>query len=96
MISHNILEDRQTLNNPQEFYMDFFTNIVQKKFNERKKFSKVRSEVNLKKIDEVNKNRIRYNKSLFDKNDRKIKNKCIKKKQLSTNNVLKVGNALFS
>ena len=31
MISQNILENSQTLNNPHEFYKDFFTNIVEKK-----------------------------------------------------------------
>ena len=68
-ISQNILENRQTLNNPQEFYMDFFTNIVQEKINKRKKFAKSKKDVNTKKNNEVNKVKIRSRKSIFDKND---------------------------
>ena len=88
MISHNILEDRQTLNNPQEFYMRFFTNIVKKKISTRKKSSKTKKEINAKKLSEVNKNRIRSNKHLLDIND-KGKTKHIGSRPHSTSDVIK-------
>ena len=80
MISHNILESRQTLNNPEEFYKELFANIVQKKFNKRKKSGKIKKEV---------KNKIRSNKYLFDSNDRgKIKNGGILKRPYSTSDII--------
>ena len=90
MISHNILEDRQTLNNPQEFYMGFFTNIVQKKINKRKKSIKVKKDIYKKKSGDINKSRHRSNKYLIDNNDKlKIKNKRTFKRPYSSNNVIK-------
>ena len=53
MISHNISEDRQTLNNPQEFYMRFFTNIVQKKINTKKKIVKLKKKSMQKKLEKL-------------------------------------------
>ena len=68
MISHNILQSRQTLNNPQEFYTDFFTNLVQKKINKGKK-SKSKKDVSTKKNWDFNKNRIRSHRRSSDNND---------------------------
>ena len=74
IISHNINENRKTLNNPQEFYMGFFANIVQNSMNQNnickgKRSIKSKKDINIKKIGEVNKNRSRNLKLLFDNND---------------------------
>ena len=95
VISHNIIENRQTLNNPQEFYTGFFTNIVQKRINKRKKSNKSKKDVN--RILEVNKNKIRNNKYLFDNNDEeKTKNRRTIKRPSSTFCVTKQGSGLLT
>ena len=92
MISQNILENKQALNNPQEFYMGFFTNIVQEGINKRKKTIKRKKEVNSKKNGEINKSRVRNHNFLSDNNDNgKIKNKGARKRAYSTRNLIKNG-----
>ena len=90
IISHNILENRKTLNNPQEFYMDFFSNIVQRSINKRKKYNKSRKETYTKKTGEVNKRRNTIHKYLSNNNDdQKIKKKWNTKRRSTPNIVVK-------
>ena len=80
IISHNISESRQTLKNPQEFYMGLFSNIVQKTINDRKRYNKSRKELTSKKIEEFNKNKITNHRNLSDNdNDQKIKRNSLQK-----------------
>ena len=79
VISQNICENRQTLNNPGEFYAGFFANIIEK----QKSFGK-----NTKKILKSNKN-LNFKENIFDykKTDSKntntfyeLKNKSARKR----------------
>ena len=96
MISHNIFENRQTLNNPKEFYMDFFTNLVQKKMNMMKKVVKNKKETSKRKSGENSKNRIRNNNYLFNNNDKEeIRKKRIIKRPSTPKEVVKKGIGLL-
>ena len=69
IISNNIIENQKTLNNPEEFYMDFFSNIVRKSINKRKKYNKNKKEFITKKTEETSKKTISNHKYLSDYND---------------------------
>ena len=90
VISNNILENRQTLKNPQEFYMGLFTNIVQKRINKRKRSHKINNRVNTKKFDGDDKSEAGNQKYAFDNSDeRKVIKTMATRRQSAPNIVMK-------
>ena len=97
-ISQNISENKQTLENPQEFYTGFFTNIINKQKISRRKSLRMKKNynnfdaINTKTNEEINKNKDKNNENISNS---LVNNKTFIKRNSTTNESLMRSNIDF-